>query len=340
MMESLNRMQRSVEPGEGLILPQLGEHNSSQEINHRLLDESSPKSGDTRHLTARVNRTLEVENKTRNNDLVDYTVHPLVLGPAYLFEDFSSLSVNLLDKRSSGVAVVGINKGVHFAKRLRAAKLLTTFQVDAELGRASDSGWSDGKIVSKATWKQLASRPWLMEQVLATISAGHQKAAWGVAGFDTGTQEGYEAALKGPPRPAELSSALVYSVKLSSWQPPHFGLTVQCVAPILPKDGNQQVFLLDIVQEIGARLRTVALVHKLRCTSVGPWSTEKALLRKHWTLEHLLASIGESEVLVKSVWGGWRGVKREVGFVRQLQTVEEKQKIGGFTEELQQSLKT
>ena len=31
-------------------------------------------------------------------------------------------------------------------------------KVDAELGRASDSGWSDGKIVSKATWKQLASR--------------------------------------------------------------------------------------------------------------------------------------------------------------------------------------
>ena len=96
-----------------------------------------------------------------------------------------------------------------------------------------------------------------MEQVLATISAGHQKTAWGVAGLDTGTQveikrgfhnlavayglfnpifqEGYEAALKGPPRPADISSALIYSIKLSSWQPPHFGLTVQCVAPILPK---------------------------------------------------------------------------------------------------------
>ena len=48
-------------------------------------------------------------------------------------------------------------------------------------------------------------------------------------------QEGYEAALKGPPRPAELSSALIYSVKLASWKPPHFGLDVQCVAPILPK---------------------------------------------------------------------------------------------------------
>ena len=59
-------------------------------------------------------------------------------------------------------------------------------------------------------------RPWLMEQVLATISAGHQKAAWGVAGIDTGTQvkkigshkstmafrisdkDSYEAALNGP----------------------------------------------------------------------------------------------------------------------------------------------
>ena len=46
-------------------------------------------------------------------------------------------------------------------------------------------------------------------------------------------QEGYEAAIKGPPRPKELSSALVYSIRLSSWQPPHFGLTVQCVAPVL-----------------------------------------------------------------------------------------------------------
>ena len=89
-----------------------------------------------------------------------------------------------------------------------------------------------------------------MEQALAKVSAGHQKAAWDVVGLDLGTQvkktqpdgddvkplseqEGYEAALQGPPRPKELSSALVYSIRLSSWQPPHFGLTVQCVAPVL-----------------------------------------------------------------------------------------------------------
>ena len=125
-----DRMQRSVEPGEGLILPQLVEQNTSQDNNNnRLVDQSSSKNEVARNLTARVDATLGVENKAGNNDLVDYTVHPLVLGPAYLFEDFTSRSVNLLDKKSSGVTVVGINKGVHFASRLRAAKLLTTFQV-------------------------------------------------------------------------------------------------------------------------------------------------------------------------------------------------------------------
>ena len=86
-----------------------------------------------------------------------------------------------------------------------------------------------------------------------------------------------------------------------------------------------------------------ALVHQagnpLAAETIQPF--EQALLRKHWTLEHLLANIGEGEELVKSVWGGWRAVKREVGFVRQLQPVEENQKATrGFTEELQQSLKT
>ena len=35
------------------------------------------------------------------------------------------------------------------------------------------------------------------------------------------------------------------------------------------------------------------------------------------------------------MWGGWREVKREVGFVRQLPFAEEERKTGGFTEELQ-----
>ena len=124
-----SRMQRSVEPGEGLVLPQITDHKTTE--NKRLLGESSQKSRNNRKLSVGIKDkgNLDVEDKVVDKNLVDYTVHPLVLGPSYLFEDFQSRSVNLLDTKSSGVTVVGINKGIHFASRLRAAKLLNTFQV-------------------------------------------------------------------------------------------------------------------------------------------------------------------------------------------------------------------
>lgn len=68
---------------------------------------------------------------------------------------------------------------------------------------------------------------------------------------------------------------------------------------------------------------------------MGPWGVERALLRKHWGLEHLLGSVGESEALVGRVWGGWRGVRREQGFAREVREVAEVQEQQGgatFTE--------
>ena len=120
-------MQRSVEPGEGLVLPQLGEDQSSTKLPGD--SKSNPVYGQLASVKNRQQGSLDIDATSSQNDLVDYTVHPLVLGPAYTFEDFSTRSVNLLDSKSSGVALVGINKGVHLASKLRAAKLLTTFQV-------------------------------------------------------------------------------------------------------------------------------------------------------------------------------------------------------------------
>ena len=120
-------MQRSVEPGEGLVLPQLGEEQSNPKLPGD--SKSNPVYGQLASVKNRVQGNLDIDANSSQNDLVDYTVHPLVLGPAYSFEDFSTRSVNLLDSKSSGVTLVGINKGVHFASKLRAAKLLTTFQV-------------------------------------------------------------------------------------------------------------------------------------------------------------------------------------------------------------------
>jgi hypothetical protein len=164
------------------------------------------------------------------------------------------------------------------------------------------------------------------------VSSSHQRAAWRVAGSDPTTQEGYDRALKGPPRPSDLSEALAYKIELTSWRPPRLGLRVQCVVPSLYQEGERQAFLLDLVQEVAARLRTVATVHSVSCTAVGPWGTDRALLRKHWGLEHVLASMADSRALVRAAWGGVRGVRREEGFVRGPQAPPGSQ--GGFLKEM------
>ena len=120
-------MQRSVEPGEGLVPPQLGEEHFNPKLPGD--SKSNPVYGQLASVKNGLQGNLDIDATSSQNDLVDYTVHPLVLGPAYTFEDVSTRSVNLLDSKSSGVTLVGINKGVHFASKLRAAKLLTTFQV-------------------------------------------------------------------------------------------------------------------------------------------------------------------------------------------------------------------
>ena len=120
-------MQRSVEPGEGLVPPQLGEEHFNPKLPGD--SKSNPVYGQLASVKNGLQGNLDIDANSSQNDLVDYTVHPLVLGPAYTFEDFSTRSVNLLDSKSSGVTLVGINKGVHLASKLRAAKLLTTFQV-------------------------------------------------------------------------------------------------------------------------------------------------------------------------------------------------------------------
>lgn len=242
----------------------------------------------------------------------DYSVHPLVLGPGYVWDDLQTVTVNSLNTDVSGVLVVGVNKGgVDTARRLQRLKLPTTYQVKGEFGRATHNGWVTGKTRMKCSWRHLTSRPWLLDNYLSNICAVNQRKAWDVSDADLDTQEGYEKALLGPPKPDILSEAIVYSIKCSSWNPPHFTLDVVCIEPRVVEELRQK-WLLDLVQEIGVRCKTVAQVHRVRCVGVGPWGTEPALLFKHWTLEHLLASMADNRKIVKQIWKQLEGEKKGV----------------------------
>lgn len=262
-------------------------------------------------------QTAVSDYRDHQTAVTDYRVHPLVLGPGYVWDDIQTVPVNSLDTDVSGVLVVGVNRGISIARRLQGTKLPTSYQIKVELGRATHNGWSSGKTRMKCGWRHLQSRPWLLDNYLATISASHQRQAWTVSHADMDTQEGYERALLGPLKPDLLSQTLVYSIKCCHWAPPNLTLEVVCVEPRLP-EGSRQKALVDLVEEVGLRCRTVAQVHSMRCVGVGPWTTESSLLHKHWTLEYLLASISDNRRVVERVWDGERGIRRDGVFKQEI----------------------
>lgn len=46
----------------------------------------------------------------------------------------------------TGVCVLGVNKGSHLTQVVRHARLIRTYTISGELGRATDSHFHDGKV--------------------------------------------------------------------------------------------------------------------------------------------------------------------------------------------------
>jgi len=224
---------------------------------------------------------------------MDYASHPLVLGNAYGVEDISVVPVNIVSTRCSGVMVLGINKYTWAAKQMRRAQPLLTYELEGEFGKATATGFSDSKVTAKATWRHLIGRRWHLDQILSSIESSHQKAAWKVANVDPSTQEGYELAAKGPIKPGLLTDPLIYGIKSIAWKPPNFTLRVQFI-------GHDHTFLLDLVSEIGLRLRTHAHVTRLRCAQVGHFGADQTMLAHQFSLQNALSNIGQNHKIFKS----------------------------------------
>lgn len=62
---------------------------------------------------------------------------------------------------------------------------------------------------------------------------------------------------------------------------------------------ENEVFLAELVQQIGVYLKSCAVCTQLRRTQFGHFTLEHSLLRKHWTLENILNNI----TLCKNILG-------------------------------------
>jgi len=278
LISDLNQMERTVD-SENKFTP-LGDGEASSAI------------------TTKGTSEAVIFNKTGNGN-TDYSVHPLVLGPGYHFDDLKVKVANKLADNVSGVLVVGINNGgVGLAEKLKSAKLLTTLEVKGEWGRATSTGWVGGKTRHCRTWQHLVGRPWLVDQCLSAVQASHQARAWNVSNLSLVSQEAYEKALEGPVKPSIMSETLVYSIKVKEWNPPYFMMEVQCVE----QPNDKQAFVVRLVEEIAVKCRTVAHCHGIRCSNVGPFISSGCLLPKYISLQNVLNNISDNRKLMRQIW--------------------------------------
>lgn len=208
--------------------------------------------------------------------------HPLVVGPRYQPQDVRMTWATEVGKVVSGVVVMSVNGNHRKLMQFKEANHLRTYELRGEFGRASDTLRPYGRIVEKATYDHVTVGK--LERLLSSIQAAHQVEAFKYAGVQMDSQEAYELAAAGSVRPARKSPTLMYSLRCIDFSLPFFTLEVSCI-------NEHQSYLLQLVNDIGLKLRTCALCHQVRQTRYGHFNLDHALLRQHWTLEHILNNI-------------------------------------------------
>nr|CAG4644169.1 EOG090X0AGI [Lepidurus arcticus] len=235
-------------------------------------------------------RIERAENPTESSEIPEFSVtttpnlacNPLVSGPPIQEQDIRLGWVNHLSRYSSGVLVMGINKGNRWIQELKAGSHLSVYHIGMQLGVATDTHFHDGKVVEKATYVHI--NPTKLGRFLSSIEASHRRKMFDYLGVSPQSQTAYEMAAKGLIRPATNGPTLVYRVQCIAFAPPQITLEVSCI-------NEDEQFLASMVHELGLQLKSVASCNQLRCIRYGYFDLSNALLKKHWTLEQVLSNV-------------------------------------------------
>lgn len=208
---------------------------------------------------------------------------PLAVGSRYQVQDVRMGWSRHMGFHTSGLCIMGVNDAGGKLLELRKGRFINTYQVHGRLGQATDTYHETGRVLAKSTYRHVRSS--MMDRVLASVQASHQRQMYDYMGVDIQSQEAYEMASAGPVRPLEKSDPLFYGVRLLHLNPPDFVFEVQCI-------NETEVCLMKLVHDVGLALKTMAVCTGLRQMRSGRFDLRSALLRKHWTLEHILTNVG------------------------------------------------
>ncbi|XP_023230077.1 mitochondrial mRNA pseudouridine synthase Trub2-like [Centruroides sculpturatus] len=208
--------------------------------------------------------------------------HPLVVGPRYQKQDFNLQSAVHHGNNISGIMVMAINDQNKLLDKFRYGNHLKTYHIKGQFGYATESFFADGKIIEKATYEHIKHSD--IDRAVSSVQCAHQTHAYKYAGVPLESQTAYELASQGIIRPAGKSVALIYNIRCIHFDIPNFTLEVHCI-------NETELYLAQLVHDLGLYLKSCAVCVQLRKIRHGHFTLDHALLRKHWTLEHILNNI-------------------------------------------------
>ncbi|GAB1599192.1 mitochondrial mRNA pseudouridine synthase Trub2-like [Argonauta hians] len=215
--------------------------------------------------------------------ITDITNHRLVLGPRYILSDIPLKFSNGLGRYSSGVTVIGIQRGINKINVINSCQFLNVYHIKGQFGKATDDFSSQGRLLQRTSYHHIKRS--MLDKICASIQAQHQKQMFIYAKVDLQSQEAYELASRGLVRPAlEKTPTILYGIKCIDFQPPDFTLEIHTIH-------ERTTFLMALLHNIGLHLNSAAICSQIRRIRFGYFTLEHALLRKFWTVPDILDNI-------------------------------------------------
>jgi len=163
--------------------------------------------------------------------------------------------------------------------------------VSGKFGFATDTHFITGRVREKSTYHRLKKS--LLEQVMNSYQASHQKSMFAASGLQMNTDLAYETASQGLIRPSGDSEPIIYSLKCLKFNLPDFEIEVQSI-------NENEEYLMELIHFIGLKLHSTAVCTQIRCIKYGPFELDLALLKKHWTVENIITNMSKCSELIKN----------------------------------------
>ncbi|KAI8037402.1 pseudouridylate synthase TRUB2, mitochondrial [Drosophila gunungcola] len=229
-----------------------------------------------------------LHNIASQTDLSD---HVLSAGPRYLPRDLICTTVSSLGEHTSGVLLLGINRGTGQSISIRKNRPVRVYHITGRLGSATETHLPDSRVTARSNHRHVSADR--ISGLASSMQASHQRKMFELCGVDLQTQEAYELACKGLLRPADDSQPVVYGIKLIQFERPHFTLEVHAI-------NETQEYLAMLVNDMALELRTVAHCSQLRCVRHAHFDVRDSLLRHAWHLPGVVKNLRQQRDILRT----------------------------------------